>query len=238
MGAVAPEHGFLGLVDEAFVDAGGEDADDVGLVLAVEREVRVPPVAEDAEPPEAVALNVNELAGKSFGAGADFGRAEAGRLADHLEFDRQAVTIPSWDVRGFEAGHGLRFQDQVFEDFVQGGAHVHVAIGEGRAVVEDVARGGLVFAARLDGFVESRFLPFFEAHGFALHQIGAHGKICLRQEDGILVGFGGVAAGRGLAHEKLAGGGVMAAVVNRIADYAVGPGGQGDWAGGGAKLLA
>jgi hypothetical protein len=30
----------------------------------------------------------------------------------------------------------------------------------------------------------------------------------------------------------------MAAVVNRRLDYAVGPGGQGDWAGGGAKLLA
>ena len=60
-----------------------------------------------------------------------------------LEFDGQAVAIPARDVRGAEAAQGFVFDDDVLEDFVQRGADVDVAVGEGRAVVQDeFGRGG------------------------------------------------------------------------------------------------
>ena len=39
-----------------------------------------------------------------------------------LRFDGKAVAIPAGNVRGVMAGHGLGFDDEVFENFVEAGA--------------------------------------------------------------------------------------------------------------------
>jgi len=67
LAAGAPEHGAQALVDEILADEGGEDADGLGLVLGVEGEVRVFPVAEDAEALELFALDADEMAGGGLG---------------------------------------------------------------------------------------------------------------------------------------------------------------------------
>ena len=55
-----------------------------------------------------------------------------------LDFDRQAVAIPAGDVGRVEALHGLELDDEILEDFVERVAEVDVAVGVGRAVVQDI----------------------------------------------------------------------------------------------------
>ena len=46
------------------------------------------------------------------------------------------MTIPARDVGRAFAEHGLRLHHEIFENFVERGAHVHVSIGEWRSVME------------------------------------------------------------------------------------------------------
>ena len=192
LGTVAPEDGALGTIDEAFLQELRKGAHDVGLIGGREREVGVLPVAEDAEALEGLALDVDELAGIGFGARADFGRGEVLGFLHDFEFDGQAVAIPAGDVGGVEAGHGLGLHDEVFEHFVQRGAHVDVAIGKGGAVMQDELRasGGLLH----DALVKAACFPFGQALGLACDEVRLHGEVGLRQADGVFV----VLLGRGL----------------------------------------
>src|SRR5207245_1141585 len=52
-------------------------------------------------------------------------------------FDGKAMAVPAWDVRRVETGHGFRLDDEVFDDFVEGGAEVDAAVRVGRTVMED-----------------------------------------------------------------------------------------------------
>jgi hypothetical protein len=101
------------------------------------------------------------------------------QLAGDLLFDRQAVAIPAGHVRGAVAAQGFVTKGDVLERLVQRGADVDVAVGEGRAVMQYERRAGGVFL--LDGGVQSllarKGLPMRETCGFALDQIGPHGKV-------------------------------------------------------------
>ena len=47
------------------------------------------------------------------------------------------MAVPARNVGRLEATQGLRFQDQILEDLVQRRANMHIAVGEGRAVMQD-----------------------------------------------------------------------------------------------------
>ena len=47
------------------------------------------------------------------------------------------MAVPARDVRRAFAEHGLGFHDEILQDFVERGAHVHIAVGKGRSVVQD-----------------------------------------------------------------------------------------------------
>ena len=183
--AEGPEDGAFAAVDEVFFDEGGEGAEDVGFVGGVEGEVGMVPVAEDAEAAELGALEVDVFAGVGFGALADFDRSEVGLFFDHFEFDGESVAVPPGNKGRAEAGHGLGFDDEVFEDFVERGAHVDVAVGEGGAVVEDEERG--VFAGFLDAGVEVVFFPRGELLRFAGGEAGFHWKIRAGEIESVFV---------------------------------------------------
>jgi hypothetical protein len=101
--------------------------------------------------------------------------------------DRQAVAIPARHERHIEPRHQLRADDQVLEHLVQQVAEVDVAVGIGRAVVEDEP---LVAACRvasrmrwyrppspsasIDGLLELRL---------ALDEVGLHRERRLGQGD-------------------------------------------------------
>ena len=84
-----------------------------------------------------LALKIDILSRESFGLFADFERGKIAGFFHHFVFDGQAVAVPAGNVRRASAEHGLRFHDDVFENFVERRAHVDVAVGEGRAVVQN-----------------------------------------------------------------------------------------------------
>ena len=105
-------------------------------------------------------------------------------LAEFLidfEFDGQAVAIPAGDVGRVETGHGFRFDDEILEYFVEGGAEVDVAVGVGRAVVQDVllaAGAGLA-----NGLIEVVGFPFGEHFRLGGGKVGLHREIGFGEVD-------------------------------------------------------
>ena len=124
------------MINEAFVNEYSESAQDFCFIFGVHRQIRILPITEDAEPFELLALDVDELPRKRFRFFANFQGRKAAGFLDDLVFDRQSMTIPARYVRGAFAEHGLRFDHEVFEDFVERRAHVHVSIGEWRPVMQ------------------------------------------------------------------------------------------------------
>ena len=97
-----------------------------------------------------MALQVDVLFGVLAAGAADFDgghlRLFGAQVVIDLDLDGQAVAVPAGHVGRVEARHGLRFDDEVLEDLVEGGAQVDAAVGVGRAVVQDV--GGAAGARR------------------------------------------------------------------------------------------
>ena len=189
-----PVHRLLGTIDEALLDEAGEAAEDLAFVGRIHRAVFRSPVGEDAEALELAALLL-DVGGGEFGAGlADAEGVERLLLGleflHHLVLDRETVAVPARDVRRAETAHGLVAQDGVLEELVEGGADVHVAVGEGRAVVED--EGGLAGGPGLDLAVETVALPVGDPDGFAFGQTGPHREVGDGQVEGILELFGHV----------------------------------------------
>ncbi len=184
----APVDGLEALVDEAVLVEVEEGLGDGGLVAVRHGEVGVVPAAEDADALELGALEVDELlrvlaAGAADGEGGHFELFAAEFFVD-LDLDGEAVAVPAGDVGGVEAGHGLGLDDEVLDALVEGVAEVDGSVGVGRAVVEDVLR--LAGAGFADLAVEVGLLPFKEACGLILREIGLHGEGGLGQVEGCL----------------------------------------------------
>ena len=183
--AGAPKDGLLRLIDQALFHEDREGADDLGLVAGVEREIRVFPIAKDAEPLELPALDVDELARVFLALAPDFDGRQAARFLHHLELDRQPVAVPARHERRAKTRHRFRFHDQILEDLVQRGAHVDIAIRERRAVVQDEKRR--VFPRVLDAPVKPRALPLRQPRRFAGNEVRLHREIRLWQEQSVFV---------------------------------------------------
>ena len=95
------------------------------------------------------------------------------------------MTVPARNVRCAFAEHRLRFHDEIFQDFVERGSHVHVAVGERRAVMKDEELP--IFARLLDSLVEPRFIPHFQQLRLARDQIRLHRKIRARKIECLFV---------------------------------------------------
>src|SRR2546423_1078155 len=112
-------------------------AKDLGLGSGIQGQIRILPFAEDAEPLELLALNVDKLSRERFRSLPHFERRKAARFFHDLVFDRQPVAIPARQIRRAKTSHRLRFHHQVFENLVQRRAHVNIAVRERRAVVKN-----------------------------------------------------------------------------------------------------
>ena len=80
---------------------------------------------------------------------------------------------------GYTAGQFPKFEDDVFQDFIDGMADVNIAIGVGRSVVQDEAWLCLSFRS-VETRIQVDVLPVFDKSWLPLGQIGAHGKIGMR----------------------------------------------------------
>ena len=96
-----------------------------------------------------------------------------------LVFDRQAVAVPTRDIRCIETGQRLRADDDVLENLIDRVANVDVTVGIGRTVVQNEARAP--FRRFADLFIELLLLPVCDPLRLALGEIAAHGKRCIRQ---------------------------------------------------------
>ena len=103
------------------------------------------------------------------------------------------------DERRAETRHGLGFDDEVLQNLVERGAHVDIAVGEGRAVVQDEFRR--VRPGGLDLAVEIGFLPMPEEQRLALDQIRLHREIGSGQVERVFVARA-VAHGRAAAAKE------------------------------------
>ena len=190
----APEDGLFPLVDGSGCDDLAELANDGGLVVGRHREIRTIPVAQDSEPFEFVALDVDEFLRVLATPLADLDLAHPlflrPQVLQHLMFDRQAVAVPARDVRRVAAGHGLELDDDVLEDLVQGVADVDVAIGVRRPVVQHEA---VPAAAQVpDRAVDALGVPARELRGLLTRQVGLHGEVGRREIQRVAVCLGGV----------------------------------------------
>src|SRR5207247_1068703 len=100
-------NGFLAAIDEALFDDVGEQSQLIRFIFLVEGQVRIVPIAENAEALELFALAVDVLPGVRFAGLADGGGLEArftgwragrsafAQLLRDFELDRQSVAVPA-----------------------------------------------------------------------------------------------------------------------------------------------
>ena len=191
----APVNRFLPAIDKSFLDDVGEQSKFVRLVFLVQREVGILPIAKHAEALELLALNVDVFAGVGVAGLANCGGVHIHRrdscparfahFLGNLEFDGQAVAIPARHIRRAVTAQGLVFDDDVFENLVKRVADVDVAIGEGRAIVQDKFFGTV--ACDLDFLVEFFLLPLLDLLWFAGDKVGLHREVRPRQVQGVFV---------------------------------------------------
>ena len=184
----APVHRLLAFVDEILRDEAAERARDRRLVLEVHRQVRRVPGAEDAEALELLAHRADEALRVRAARAAEIGdrhltllRTE---LAIDLQLDRQPVAVVADDVRRVEAGHRSRLDDELLQDLVHRRAHVDVAVGVRRAVVQHELRRAV--AALPNPSVKVHFPPAREHLRLARRQVRLHREVGARQVDGVL----------------------------------------------------
>ena len=184
-----PVHGLEALVDVALLVHGAKDLHLLGLKAGVHGLVGVLPVGQHADALEALHLDVDVLLGVVVAGGAELGDAHLLAvellLLDDGALDGHAVVIPAGDVGGVVATHGVHTGDEVLQGLVQGVAHVQVAVGEGRAVVEGEEGLALVLLQHL--VVQVHVVPALEHVGLPLGQTGSHGEVGLGEIDGLVV---------------------------------------------------
>ncbi len=185
-----PHHRLGAAIELAGLGELEQFARDHRLGRIIHREVGIVPLAHHAQPLELLALRGYPLGCISAAFGAELRDRHlvlvlllgAIGLLD-LPLDRQAVAIPAGNVRRVLAEQRLGADDDVLQHLVHRMAHMDIAIGVRRAIMEDEAlaagTGGAQPAVQIVG------MPLGENRRFLGGKPRLHREIGLRQEDGI-----------------------------------------------------
>ncbi len=185
----APVHRFVAFGEVAVPGDPAQRAYDIGLDAVLHGEIGIPPIAHHPQANEITPLAFDLLAG-IFAAGLPELRrihldaGLAGLLLD-IEFDRQAVAVPTGNIGRIEPAQGLALDDDVLQDLVDGMADMDVAIGVGRPVMQHESRASPAGLAQRA--VEVHGFPALEYLRFALGQIALHGESRVGKIQGIFV---------------------------------------------------
>ena len=197
----APHHRAQPAIQRAVHQEAPDLARDHRFGGEVHRGIAPHPVARDAKPLELLRLHIQPARGIGAAFGAEIEDRDivlvllprAVFFLD-LPFDRQAVAVPAGHVVGVEACHLRRAVDDVLQHLVQRVADMDVAIGIGRAVMQDELRpsGGL----RPQPVPQAHPVPARQPIGLALRQVAAHREVGLRQDHRAAIVAGGWGLGR------------------------------------------
>ena len=147
------------------------------------------PVAEDAEAAEAAHLTVDEVLCKGLAGVAEFrdrhGLVVELVLLDDGGFNGHAVVVPAGNIGRVIAAHRMGADDEVLERLIERVAHVDIAVGERRAVVQNERRLALVLFEHQA--VDVDLVPVLQHARLALRQARAHREVRLRGDDGVLI---------------------------------------------------
>ena len=109
----APINRLFAAINKTFFDDVREQAQFVGFVFLVQREIRIVPIAEDAEAFELGALDINVFAGVGFAGFADGGGAFEGASGilpeDSIPFGLPALVEGDGSAGGSPAAHSCAF---------------------------------------------------------------------------------------------------------------------------------
>ena len=187
---LAPVNRLVTAIDHALIEHGLEDLDVGGVVLVIERQIRVVPVAKHAQATEAGLLELDVLDSELVAKLADLGRGGLVELLGaelflDLVLDRLTVAVPTGDIGNFAALHHPVTVDHVLGDLVHGMADVDRTVGVRRTVVQHELLVTLVLLQNL--LVDLVVLPVLESLGLGLGKTGTHGKTGLGQIHRLLV---------------------------------------------------
>ncbi len=184
-----PQHRLGALVEPAIHQELADFAHDLRLGVKAHRQIRMVPVADDAEPLEVALLHLDPMRGEIAAFLAELGDRHTvlrllllavGLLDNPL--DRQTVAVPAGHVRRVLAEHLLAAIDDVLEDLVERGAEMRFAVGIGRAVMQHEFLTPFGDLAQL--LVKPHLFPAGEHRRLAVRQIAAHREVGLGQENG------------------------------------------------------
>ena len=190
MAVLAPVDGLVTAIDHALVEHGLENLDVGGVMLVIERQIGVVPIAEHAQTTEAGLLQLDVLDGELVAELADLSRGGlvellGAELLLDLVLDRLAMAVPTGDVGNLIALHHPVAVDHVLGDLIHGVADVDRAVGVRRAVVQHELLVTLVLLQNL--LVDLVVLPVLESLGLGLGKTGTHGKSGFGQIHRLLV---------------------------------------------------
>ena len=187
---LAPVNRLVAAIDHALIEHGLEDLDVGGVMLVIERQVGIVPVAEHAQTTEAGLLQLDVLDSELVAELTDLGRGSlvellGAELLLDLVLDRLAVAVPTGDVGNLIALHHPVTVDHVLGDLVHGMADVDRAVGVRRTVVQHELLVTLVLLQNL--LVDLVVLPVLKSLRLGLGKTGTHGKTGLGQIHRLLV---------------------------------------------------
>ena len=183
-----PQDRLRALVEAAIAQKLADLAHDLRLGVEAHRQIRVVPIADDAEPLKLLFLLLDPMGGKVAAFLAELRDRDAVlRLVFGAVFlfddplDRQAVAVPARHIGRILAQHLLGPVDDVLQDLVERVAEMQVAIGIGRAVMEHEFLAPLRRGAQL--VVKTHLLPALDELWLERWQAAAHREVGFRQED-------------------------------------------------------
>ena len=190
MAVLAPMDGLVTAIDHTLIEHGLEDLDVGSVMLVIERQVGVVPVAKHAQATEAGLLQLDVLDSELVAKLADLSRGGlvellGAELLLDLMLDRLAMAVPTGNIGNLIALHHPVTVDHVLGDLVHGVADVDRAVGVRRAVVQHELLVTLVLLQNL--LVDLVVLPVLESLGLGLGKTGTHGKTGLGQIHRLLV---------------------------------------------------
>ena len=132
---------LVATIDHALIEHGLEDLDVGGIMLVIERQIRVVPVAEYAQATEAGLLQLDVLDCELVAELTNLGRGGlvellGAELLLDLVLNRLTVAVPTGDIGNFAALHHPVTVDHVLGNLVHGVADVDRTVGVRRAVVQ------------------------------------------------------------------------------------------------------